>query len=291
MALRGLMPAMITPFDANGRLNLGIIPELVEFYRSHGMTGLTVGGTNGEGTSMSVGERNSLVTEVMKFKGDLTIVAGTGAASVVDAETLTRHASDAGVDAVLTLPPFFYKNVSALGVANYFRQVLKASKVPVLLYSIPQHTGVSITDEILTTLSDEPLLAGLKDSRGVWEDTRQLLERWPGLQIFTGSDELMARGLIHGAAGCISGTANPFPDLVAAVGNAHSSQIDDKLDVAQARLDVAKTILLKYPLIANNKAVMKLRGLPEMFVRPPLVNLTNEQRASITTEMKEANLI
>ena len=287
--VQGWMPAMISPFGEDGKLELGMVPDLVEFYRSHRVSGLVVGGTNGEGTSMSVAERNLLLTEVMAHRGDLTVIAGTGAASIVDAVALTRHASDAGVDAVLTLPPFFYKNASTQGIADYFRIVMRVSKAPVLLYSIPQHTGVTVTDELLEMLSDEPNLAGLKDSRGVWEDSLKLLQRWPNLKIFMGSDELMARGLTHGAAGCISGSANPFPDVVSAVGEAWKE--GEGLDVAQAKLDAAKTILLKYPLIANNKTVMHLRGLKKMSVRPPLVNLTDEQRVGIEREVKDAGLV
>src|SRR5579872_5245951 len=249
--LRGVMAAMVTPFDRSGALNLGALPGYLEFQRAAGMDGLVVSGTNGEAVSMSVEERQRLLEAVLERRGDLVIVAGTGAASVTDALALTRHAAAVGADAALVLPPFFFKNPSAQGVADYFRRVLDAAELPVLLYSIPQFSGVAITDEVLALLDGHPRLAGLKDSAGQWERTYALITGRRDLKVFPGSDGLLAPSLVAGAAGSITGTANAFPDLIVAVKRAHDAGRDTT--EAQARLDAAKNILVQYPLISSIK--------------------------------------
>lgn len=287
--LRGAMTAMVTPFDETGALNLDALPAFLDFQRAAGIDGVIPSGTNGEGTSLSVSERKALLEAVLKVRGRLTVVAGTGAASVADAIELTRHASAVGADAALVLPPFFYKNVPAQGVADYFRRVMDASSIPVLLYSIPQFSAVPITDEILALLDDHPRLAGIKDSAGQWERTHALLTERRDLKVFPGSDDLLGKALKAGAIGNISGTANPFPELIVGVKRAHESGGD--VEAAQARLDVAKEILLRYPLIAVSKSVLAHRGVPRMWVRPPLVDLTEAQEREVLAQLREAGLL
>lgn len=287
--LRGVMTAIVTPFDRSGEMNLEALPDFLQFQRAAGIDGVVVSGTNGEGTSLSVEERKRLLEAVLAIKGELTVLAGTGAASVTDAVELTRHASRAGADAALTLPPFFFKNVSAQGVADYFRRVLDASDIPVLLYSIPQFSAVAITDDVLALLARHPRLAGIKDSAGQWERTHALITGRRDLRIFPGSDDLLARGLQAGAVGAISGTANAFPELIVAVKRAVETGGD--AEAAQARLDVAKGILLQYPLIGVSKSVLAHRGVPRMYVRPPLIDLTEAQEREVIGRLREAGLL
>lgn len=286
--ISGVLTAMVTPFDREGRLNLKLIPEYLAFQKAGGVEGIVPCGTNGEATSLSVDERKSVLETVLANRGDLLVVAGTGAASVTDAVELTRHASDAGADGVLVLPQFFYKNVSAQGLAAYFRRVMDASRIPVLLYNIPQQTAVPITDELLDLLRDHPRMAGIKDSAGNWERTSALIQGNPALRIFCGADELLSRALQAGGAGGISGTANGFPELVSGVKRGTAERRGEE---AQAKLDAAKNVLLQYPLIAVNKSVLAHRGVGRMHVRPPLVDLTAQQELDLITRLGNAGVL
>jgi 4-hydroxy-tetrahydrodipicolinate synthase len=288
--LRGLMTAIVTPFDEKGALALDALPGFLDFQREAGIDGVVVTGTNGEGVSLSVNERKAMLEASLRLRGGFTVVAATGAASIADTIELTRHAGKAGADAALVLPPFFFKNVSARGVADFFRPVLDSAEIPVLLYSIPQFSGVEITDAVLALLEGHPRLAGLKDSAGRWERTHALIAgRRGSLSVFPGSDDLLARGLRAGAVGAISGTANAFPELVVGVKRALESG-GDAAD-AQARLDAAKRVLLDYPFIAGNKTVLAYRGVARMSVRPPLVNLTAEQEREMLARLKDAGVL
>ena len=284
--LSGVLTAILTPFDRNGRLALEHFPGLLDFQRRAGIDGVVVCGTNGEGTSLSVGERKQALETVLAHRGELTVVAGTGAVSITDAIELTRHAADADADAVLVLPPFFYKNPSAQGLADYFRAVLDAAPLPALLYNIPQHSAVPITDEVLGLLRGHPNLAGLKDSSGEWDSALHYITAYPDLKIFAGSDKLASRSFAH-HANSISGGANAFPELVAAVRDA-ARRSNAEGEVAQAQADAAFAITVRYPFISTSKAILAHRGLPRLGVRPPLVSLTDAQEQSLIAELTAA---
>ncbi len=287
--LKGAMTAIVTPFDEAGVLNLGPLEPFLDFQRAAGIDGVVVCGTNGEAVSLTVAERKRYLEAVVERRGSFTVIAGTGAANLPDTIELTIHAGACGADAVLVLPPFFYKNPSAQGVADFFRRVLDASDIPVLLYSIPQQTAVPITDEILALLQGHPRLAGLKDSAGQWERTNALVTGRRDLSILVGSDELLGRALPAGAPGCISGTANSFPELVVEI--VRAAERGGDVAAAQARLDAAKSIVLQYPLIGGNKSVLANRGIPRMYVRPPLVNLTESQERELMARLRGEGLL
>ena len=285
--LRGLMTAILTPFDREGRLALEHMPALLDFQRQAGIDGVVVCGTNGEGTSLSVAERKQALESVMEHRGSLTVVAGTGASSVTEAVELTRHAAEVGAAAALVLPPFFIKNPTAPGLANYFRPVLDAADLPILLYSIPQMTAVPIRDDLLDLLVGHPNLVGLKDSQGDWARTQAILTRYPHLLVFPGSDMLAANGWEAGCIGCISGGANAFPEVVAGVRDAYRMYPGGpEVQAAQKRLSALAEITLRYPLIGVSKSVLAHRGLPRLGVRPPLVNLTAAQEEAVLNELR-----
>ncbi len=289
--LRGLLTAILTPFDSAGNLAIQHFPALLSFQRGAGVDGVVVCGTNGEGTSLSVAERELLLETALNHRGGLTIIAGTGGASVADAVELTRHASEAGADAALVLPSFFHKNATAAGQAHYYLKVMDAATLPVFLYNIPQFTGVDITDELIELLLKHPNFAGIKDSAGDWERTHFLIRTYPNLLIFAGSDLLAGRCYEAGGA-CISGGANAFPEVVAMIRNAHQREPGCcSVNEAQARMDALIAITKNYPLIAVSKSVIAHRGLPRVSVRPPLVNLTPSQEMELLAELKEAGYL
>jgi 4-hydroxy-tetrahydrodipicolinate synthase len=289
-ALQGLFTATLTPMDRQGELALERFPALLEFQQRAGIDGVVVCGTNGEATSLSVEERQQALEAVLAHRGALTVLAGTGAASLTDAIALTRHA--AGATAALVLPPFFYKDPGTAGLAAYFRAILDAADLPILLYNIPQQSAVAISDALLEQLAGHPNLAGLKDSTGDWQSTSHFLTRYPHLRVFAGSDRLASLCYTHGGAGCISGGANAFPEVVAAVRDAYRADPGGpSLQNAQDRLTALAAITARYPLLAVNKSILAHRGLPRLGVRPPLVNLTPTQEESLLAALREAHFL
>jgi 4-hydroxy-tetrahydrodipicolinate synthase len=291
-ALRGLLTATLTPLDLEGGLALEHVPALLDFQRRGGVDGVVVCGTNGEAPSLSVEERKRTLEAMLAHREAMLIVAGIGAASVTDAVELTRHATQVGANAALALPPFFFKEPAVEGLAAYFRAILDATDLPVLLYNIPQFTAVRISDELLERLADHPNLAGIKDSAGDWTRTQEFITRYPHLRIFSGSDLLAAQCYAAGGAGCISGSANGFPEVVAAVRDAHRADpTGAKAQEAQARLNAMIEIVRRYPFISFSKSIQANRGLPRLGVRPPLVRLTPEQEEGLISALRDARFL
>lgn len=284
MPLRGVFAPIVTPFrPADGEVDLPWIARHVAYLRAYGCTGLIPCGTNGEAASMSVAERQSVLEATLAAAGDMPVVAGTGAAALPDAIALTRHAFSLGVPAVLIMPPFYFKRPPEEGVAAWFRQLFDASVPPggrVLLYHIPQTTGVPISDGLLASLlaSHGELIYGIKDSTGDPAEGRRLRRNFPALAYFAGNDHRVGEACREGGAGSITAGANVFPDLVGAVQRAAWEGGD--LDAAQAILSAARSLLESYPLQPATKAALSdIAGLPPTAVRPPQVELTPQQRA------------
>lgn len=287
--LRGVYTALVTPFGRTGSLRLRHLPALLQFQREAGVDGVVIAGTNGEGVSLSVNERKRLLEAALAHASDLKVIAGTGACALPDAVVLTRHATRCGAAAVLVLPPFYFKDVSAAGLAAYYRAVLAASGVPVILYSIPQFSGVPIGEALLTLLAKRPRLLGVKASEPDREPAFNLLTAYPHLSVYVGNDLYLSELLQAGAAGVISGTANAFPELVVAVANAVKWGQDPAS--AQERLNAAIRILNTYPIVGAAKSVLEARGVARLGVRPPLVMPSAPARRRMLKELAAAGLL
>lgn len=287
MNLNGVFTALITPFDRSGRPALEVLEPLLRAQEAAGVDGVVIGGTNGEAVSMSVAERCELLDRAMELKGNLSIIAGTGAASITDAKMLTQHASQSGAIAALVLPPFYYKKTVASGLEAYYRSISAVSKIPMLLYHIPQLSYTPISFDLLGRLSKVPNVVGIKDSSGMHDRVLSILDRLPEMSVFEGDERFIQSSAKAGSAGVISGIGNAWPNLVAAA----FRQVDrPEGDAAQDKLSRLCETLGQYPPIAVIKTVASWAGLPFAYVRPPLRDLTKEETAELKEKLEEAGL-
>ena len=157
-----------------------------------------------------------------------------------------------GYQAVLCPPPFYFRGASVAGLAEFFRAVLDASPLPVLLYHIPQVTGVPISDELLDAIGGHERLAGVKDSSGDPQEMARLIGRFPAGSYLVGSDRLVAASLEAGGTGSISAAANVVPQLVAAVNRG--------LD-RQPELTAVRSVLEDFGLGPAVKCILRDSGL------------------------------
>jgi 4-hydroxy-tetrahydrodipicolinate synthase len=288
--LRGVFAPIVTPFRlSDGEVDLPWIARHVAYLRSYGCTGVIPCGTNGEAASLSVAERIRVAEATLAAAGDMPVIVGSGASALPDAVTLTRHAFASGAAAVLVMPPFYFKKPSEAGVVDWFRRLFDAAVPPggrVLLYHIPQITGVPITDDILWALlaTHGALVYGLKDSTCDPVQGAHLRQAFPQLAYFAGNDHFVGEACADGAAGSITAGANVFPDLVSAVQQAVRTGQDAA--VTQAALSAARSLLEAYPLQPATKAALEdVAGLPPTAVRPPQVELSSEVRLELRTRL------
>jgi dihydrodipicolinate synthase/N-acetylneuraminate lyase len=139
--------------------------RLLAHFEAHGAQGVVVAGSTGEGPSLSAPEKVQLYELAVQAKGRLQIVAGVLSCSLDEAFYLARQAAKAGCDALMVAPPFYYP-ARLEGLIAFYRAVLDASRLPVILYNIPQRTRVKLTPALVDALLEHPNLHGVKDSSG-----------------------------------------------------------------------------------------------------------------------------
>lgn len=291
--LEGIFAAAVTPLNATGDPDLAALPPLINFLAGRGCHGVLLLGTTGEGPSLSVPERIEVVREVVRYRTaahpTLHLFAGTGAANLPDTIELTRSAFDLGVEAVVTLPAFYYKGVQADGITAYFDQVIRCA-VPadgrLLVYHIPQMSSVAIPPEAIRSLrhSFPNQFWGMKDSQDDLAHTLDITGQFPGFKVFAGSDSILTESLAGGAVGSITALANVTSPLNRAVWDAHRQ--GSAAPEAQAALVRARQAIkgLNGPA-AMKAALADLFGFPDWPVRPPLAPIPPEQRARLGADL------
>lgn len=274
----GVHVAAITPFTAEGAIDAPYFARLLAHFESNGAQGVVVAGSTGEGPSLSAPEKSQLYELAVQAKGNLQITAGMLVCSLDEAFYLARQAYKAGCDALMVAPPFYYP-AGVQGLINFYKAVLDASRLPVILYNIPQRTRHKITPELIDALLDYPNLLGVKDSSGSVRSMNQFLKYAPRLRVWVGEEKLLTKCLLRGGAGSISGLANVYLARMARLCEAF--QRGEACDGLQSLIDAAADTIDDFPAPANFKYALALAGFPETHVRLPLVDLSPEQQRTL----------
>lgn len=207
--LRGVMPALLTPFDNQQKLDKESLRRLVRFNIQQGMDGLYVGGSTGEAFVQSGAEREEVLEIVAEeAKGKLTLIAHVGTVSTHESQQLAEVASRYGYDAVSAVTPFYYP-FSFEEHCDHYRAIIdSADGLPMVVYNIPALSGVKLTLDQINTLVTLPGVAALKQTSGDLFQMEQIRRAHPDLVLYNGYDEIFASGLLAGADGGIGSTYN-----------------------------------------------------------------------------------
>jgi 4-hydroxy-tetrahydrodipicolinate synthase len=199
-----VVTAMVTPFDERGDLDLDAAVELANWLVENGSDGLVLAGTTGESPTLTESEELVLFRTIADAVS-VPVVAGTGSNATVTAVEQTRRANDTGVDAILSVVPY-YNRPSQAGLEAHFRAVAAVTDLPVYLYDIPARTGRKLHTETLLRLAHEvPNIVGLKDAAGDPAATARVIAEAPaGFEVYSGDDPLTLPLLAVGAVGVIS---------------------------------------------------------------------------------------
>src|SRR5215212_7327155 len=161
----GLMPAMVTPFDNRGEVDLDATEAIIGRFIEADVSGISPLGSTGEATHLTFDERKRFAEEVVRIAaGRVPLVVGVGSSGTAEAVELARHAEGAGADAVLAVSPFYWK-VGEAALFNHFATVAGAVEIPVLLYNIPMLTGIDLSPALISRVAAEcPNVSGIKDT-------------------------------------------------------------------------------------------------------------------------------
>ena len=212
---KGIFPALVTPFTKDGKkVNEEQLRALVNRCIELGVSGVVPCGTTGEFVNMTVEERKRVIDIVVdEVNGRVAVIAGTGASSTQQALEMTRYAKDAGADAALVVTPYYLKPTNR-GVYQHFHTIASEVDFPIILYNIPQCTGVWLTWQMVEDLAQIPNIVGLKDSSGELRYMLAVLEKVRDkINVLCGHDEVVVAALAAGASGAILASANVIPDI------------------------------------------------------------------------------
>jgi len=242
----------------------------------HGADGLAVFGTTSEANSLGIDEKLDLLARLIEAGiPPARVMPGTGTCAIPDTVRLTQAAASAGCAGVLMLPPFYYKGITDDGLFASFDAVIQRvgdARLRIYLYHFPQLSQVPISAAVIGRLikAHPHTVVGLKDSSGSWENTRDLLERFPGFGVFPGSEGRLLEALRLGAPGCITATGNVNAAGIKAVLDGWQGP---DAEVLQDSAGKVRALFSGLPLIPALKATMAAaRGEADWRLpRPPLL--------------------
>lgn len=290
----GIIPAVITPFTREGRLDEDALRSTLRFLIKSGVHGLMVNGSTGEAASLSPEERRTIVeTAASEAGGKLPVIAGTGAPNTRVTTELTKDAKEAGADAAMIVTPF-YLIPNERGLIKHYRSIAKNVDIPIVLYNIPQHTKVNLEPSLIAKLCEEiPNIAALKDSYGSLGQFAQTIGLVGNkISVLTGCDDLLFPSFVLGARGAIVAIGNIAPSMVVDLFSlVQRGNIKRARDVYFKLLPIARAIGSEFNFPAPVKEAIRLLGRPTGPTRSPIVVMTKEEKKSIKEALAHAGLL
>lgn len=270
--ISGAIAPVPTPLDDALSFDQSAQATHLKWLASEGLDGALILGTNGEFPSFSFDERLAVAEAAAAADSGLDLILGVGSCALPEVLSMVDLASSLGYRAVLCPPPFYFRSAAASGIASFFLEVLERSQLPVLLYHIPQVTGVSISDEVLDIIGDHGNLAGVKDSTGDPVELGRLTQRFDDGCYLVGNDRLVEACVEAGGDGSISAAASVAPALVCSV---------QRGDATQADLVRVRALLEEYGLGPSVKSLLRRFGFGDFATRPPLVGLDDARAPAL----------
>lgn len=278
--LGAVITAMVTPFDAQGRVDEEAAVRLMEHLVAHGSDGLAIAGTSGEAATLSDDEQVGLVALAARtLRGRASIIAGAGSNDTRHAVELTERVTEAGADAVLSVTPY-YNRPNRRGIVAHFRAVAAATDRPVLLYNIPSRTAVDMPNDLLAELAQIDRIAGVKQANS---DNLALVD---GLDLYAGNDDVFCDVLEMGGAGGV---------LVAShlVGDEMRAMVDEP--ARRREIDAGLAELYRALAVTSNptpvKCALNMLGIRVGGLRLPMVEASDEEAAAVRGALERHGLL
>jgi len=290
--IAGSMVALVTPMDAQGRLDWDSLSKLVDFHLQNGTHAIVAVGTTGESATLDVEEHIQVIEFVVKqVAGRIPVIAGTGANSTSEAVHLTQNAKKAGADACLLVVPYYNKPTQE-GLYQHFKHIAEAVDIPQILYNVPGRTSCDMLAETVIRLSTVPNIIGIKEATGDLARAKAILD---GVSddfiVMSGDDPTAVELILLGGKGNISVTANVAPremaDLCEAAlrGDAETARaINEKL------MPLHKNLFIEANPIPVKWALNEM-GLMDNGIRLPLTWLSPSCHDTLRQAMRQCGVL
>jgi 4-hydroxy-tetrahydrodipicolinate synthase len=290
-SFRGSFTALVTPFS-NGSLDEKALRGLIDWQIAEGTDGLVPVGTTGESPTLSHEEHRHVVEWcIEQTKGRVPVVAGAGSNSTKEAVELSKHAQEAGADAVLVVTPYYNKPTQE-GLYQHFKAINDAIGIPIIIYNIPARSVIDMSVETMARLFELERIAGVKDATAnVVRVSQQRAAMGEGFNQLSGEDATALGFMAHGGHGCISVTANVAPRLCAEFQDACLKGDYRTALKVQDKLMPLHTALFIETNPAPAKYALSVLGKCADTVRLPMVRLAEKTKVAVREAMVHAGLV
>lgn len=289
----GIIPAMVTPFATEEKVNRTELRRLTSFLLNEGVHGLFPMGSQGEFYALQRSEKKQVLeTVVDEVNGKVPVYAGTGAITTKGAISLTRMAEDIGVNAVSIITPFFI-SPSQDELYEHYLSIARSTNLPVILYNNPGRCGgVNLSPDLVERLSRVDNIVGIKDSSGDLTLISEYIRRCGGnFSVLAGRDTLIFGTLVYGGKGSITATANVAPGLVVRIYQAYMQGDIEEARKAQAHLAPLRVAfgLGSFPVVV--KEALQLIGIDAGPTRAPIKPLDESKREKLRIILQQMGLL
>jgi len=294
LPLKGIIPPMITPLKENGTLDESGLIKLIDHLIDGGVHGIFLLGTNGEGPSLSYEIRKELISQACAYINNrVPVLVGITDTSFEGSIDMAAHAKEAGADAVVIAPPYYFP-VSQEEVQEYYINLVKNIDLPFLIYNIPSCTKLNLSLESVKVIKDAGAI-GIKDSSGDMAFIYSLIEEFkdfPEFSVIAGTELYLPETIRYGGHGAVAGGANFFPKLFVDFYNA--SVQNDLEEISRLRdivLKINDTIYTvgKYSsrITKGTKCAVSVMGICNDYMAQPLRKFELRERKRIEKHLKE----
>ena len=287
----GTATALITPLDENG-INYELFGKLVEFQINQGVNALVVCGTTGEASTLTDDEHRDAISFVSKTAaGRVPVIAGTGSNDTAYAIELSKHACEAGADALLLVTPY-YNKATQKGLIRMFTEITEATDRPVILYNVPGRTGCNILPKTYRELAEHPRIVAAKEANGNLSSVAETISLCGDmLDIYSGNDDQIVPIMALGGKGVISVLSNIMPKKTAEM---TSLMLEGKVkESAKIQIDLIPLINALFCEVnpIPVKAACAAMGLCKDYVRSPLTEMESANKEMLLALMRKEGLI
>ena len=290
--LQGSFVALVTPMNADGRLDFNALGDLIEWHIESGTNGIVAVGTTGESATVSIPEHIKIIEKTISFTaGRVPVIAGTGANSTQEAIDLTQNAASIGADYTLIVTPY-YNKPNQEGLFQHFSKIADSVDIPQILYNVPSRTACDLKPDTVRRLSNHPNIIGIKEAVDDEERLAELISISQGMDqkhfsIFSGDDPTFNHFMSIGGDGVISVTANVAPKLISQLHNFwQENKFEEALNINKKLFNLNRILFVESNPSPVKFAAFKM-GICKEEIRLPLTKVSAKYQRLIIEQIEE----
>lgn len=278
MNLKGIFPALLTPFTKENKINEKALHKLIHMNLEKGVDGFYVGGSTAEAFLLSLEERKHILDIVtQEAKGKCVVISHIGCISTDQAIELGKHSEKAGADAISSIPPFYY-NFSFNEIKEYYYDLVNNINLPMIIYNFPAFSGVTLNSENAKEFLCDPRFIGVKHTSSDFYSLERFKRIHSRVLVYNGFDEMFMAGLAMGADGGIGSTYNVMAEKFIQISKLFSDgKIAEARQIQTEANEVIK-VLIKVGVMPGEKEILNMLGLDFGECRKPFRRLSEEDK-------------